>query len=292
MFELVILSFENVGKSYGAIRALESFSFEVGRDEIVAVLGPNGAGKTTALDIGVGLRRPDSGSVRLFGLSPRAIAARRRLGVTPQESGFPDSLRAGEIVEFAAAHFRCRPTRAREVLSDFGLDDLVKRPAGSLSGGQARRLALALAFVGEPEIAVLDEPTTGLDIEARRRAWHVIRAAGAGRAILFSTHHLEEAEALASRIVVIDRGRKIFDGAAADLRERFGTRRLSYVGKPLERHTLGFVANITTDRRTTTVATNDTDAYVRALVVTGTPFSELEISPASLEEAFLSMTRR
>jgi ABC-2 type transport system ATP-binding protein len=286
----VLLSFENVGKSYGAIRALDGLSFGVERDEIVAVLGPNGAGKTTALDIALGLRSADTGTVRLFERNPRDAAARRRLGATPQESGFPDSLRVEEIVEFAAAHFGRSPAQVAEVLEAFGMDELARRRAGTLSGGQSRRLALALAFAGDPELAVLDEPTTGLDVESRRRLWDVVRGVSAGRAILFSTHNLEEAEAMASRIVVIDRGRVLFDGGARELRGRFGVRRLSYVGEPLERDALGFAATTIVANDRTVVATNDTDAYVRALVSAGKPFSELEITPASLEEAFLSIT--
>jgi ABC-2 type transport system ATP-binding protein len=286
----VILRFDNVSKSYGPIRALDGFSFEVQRDEIVAMLGPNGAGKTTALDIALGLRRPDTGTVRLFGKSPRDVAARRLLGATPQETGFPDALRVGEIVAFAAAHFERSRADVARVLGEFALEALATRRAGTLSGGQSRRLALALAFVANPELAVLDEPTTGLDVESRHRLWDVVRGAAAGRAILFSTHNLEEAEAMASRIVVIDRGRMLFDGGARELRERFGVRHLSYVGPPLEPQPLGMPASVVRENGRTLVTTGDTDAYVRALVTSDTQFSELEISPASLEEAFLTIT--
>jgi ABC-2 type transport system ATP-binding protein len=286
----MVLTLENIGKSYGSVRALEGLSFDVGRDEIVAVLGPNGAGKTTALDIAIGLRRPDNGRVRLFGKSPLEVGARSRLGVTPQESGFPDALRVDEIVEFAAAHFGRSREQVAKVLASFGLDELAKRRAGTLSGGQSRRLALALAFAGDPELAVLDEPTTGLDVESRRRLWAAVRHAATGRAILFTTHYLEEAEALASRIVVIDRGRKLFDGDPRALRERFGIRRLSYVGEPFEAGTRGLCATIASENGRVVVTTPDTDVYVRALVNAGTSFCELEIAPASLEEAFLSIT--
>jgi ABC-2 type transport system ATP-binding protein len=285
----MMLSFENVSKSYGQTRALDSLSFGVDRDEIVAVLGPNGAGKTTAIDIALGLRAADSGTVELFGESPSRVAARRRLGATPQESGFPDALRVEEIVAFTAAHFD-RPSAVRAALDAFGIADLAKRRAGTLSGGQSRRLALALAFAGNPELAVLDEPTTGLDVESRRRLWDVVRGAAAGRSILFTTHYLEEAEALATRIVVIDRGRLLFDGDPRQLRDRFGARRLTYVGDPLETQALGFPASFARADGHTIVTTADTDAYVRALVRTGTAFSDLEIAPASLEDAFLSIT--
>ena len=269
----MILTFDDVAKSYGEIRALDALSLRVDRGEIVALLGPNGAGKTTALEIALGLRAPDSGSVRLFGRSPREVAVRRRIGVTPQQSGFPDMLRVDEIVAFVAEHYP-HPAQRSVTLERFGLRDLAHRRIGTLSGGEQRRLALALAFVGNPELVVLDEPTTGLDTQSRRRLWDVVRELGAGRSILFTTHYLDEAEAIATRILVVDRGRMLFDGEPRALRERASGRRLTYVGAD------GPIS----------VNPSDTDAYVRALVNSGAAFSDLEISRPSLEEAFLSLT--
>jgi ABC-2 type transport system ATP-binding protein len=269
----MILTFDNVGKAYGEIRALDDLSFRVDRDEIVAVLGPNGAGKTTTLEIALGLRDADSGSVRLFEDSPHNIKARRRLGVTPQESGFPDMLSVDEIVAYVAEHYP-QPASVAETLERFGLGALAKRRAGTLSKGESRRLAVSLAFVGNAEFVVLDEPTTGLDVESRRRLWDVVRDIAKRRSILFTTHYLEEAQALATRILVIDRGRLLFDGDPEGLRERFGGRRLSYVG------TNGPVV----------VTTSDTDGYVRALVNENVAFADLEITRPSLEEAFLALT--
>jgi ABC-2 type transport system ATP-binding protein len=269
----LILEFDRVVKSYGDVRALDGLSFGVDRNEIVALLGPNGAGKTTALEIALGLRAADGGSVRLFGASPQNTAIRRRLGVTPQESGFPDMLRVSEILAFVTAHYPA-PSPIAQMLASFGLQSLEDRRAGTLSGGESRRLALALAFVGNPELVVLDEPTVGLDVQSRRRLWDVVRAAAGGRSILFTTHYLEEAQALASRIVVIHGGRLLFDGDAGELRERAGGRRLSYLGAD------GPVV----------VTSGDTDSYVRSLVTSGTPFTDLEIGKPSLEEAFLSLT--
>jgi ABC-2 type transport system ATP-binding protein len=269
----MVVAFENVVKSYGAIRALDGLSFAVDCDEIVALLGPNGAGKTTALEIALGLRNCDSGMVTVFGGSPQDVAVRRRLGVTPQHTGFPDVLRVDEIVTFVARHYPT-PTALSETLTAFGLEHLRRRRAGALSGGESRRLALALAFVGNPELVVLDEPTVGLDVQSRRRLWEAVRNASGGGSILFTTHDLEEAQAHASRILVIDRGRLLFDGSAQALRALAGIRRLSYVGSD------GPVA----------VTIEDTDKYVCDLVRSGTTFSDLEISRPSLEEAFLSLT--
>jgi ABC-2 type transport system ATP-binding protein len=285
----MILNFESVSKSYGSVRALDDLSFAVDREEIVAVLGPNGAGKTTALEIALGLRRPDSGKVRLFDAPPNVAKVRARLGSTPQESGFPDNLTVNEILAFAAGHYE-RPEKPAIALASFGLTELARRRAGTLSGGQSRRLALALAFVGRPELVVLDEPTTGLDVESRRRLWDVVRESGRGRSILFTTHYLEEAQALATRVVVIDRGRLLFDGSVDELRGRFGARRLSYVGQQFDASALGVAATYVRTNGHVVVTTEDTDAYVRALVGSGVAFSELEIERATLEDAFLSMT--
>ncbi len=269
----MILTLKDVRKSYGTTRALDGVSLEVDRGEIVAVLGPNGAGKTTAIEIAIGLRAPDAGEVRLFDGSPRNPQTRLHLGVTPQESGFPDALTVEEIVRFGAAHY-LHPADPAAVLEIFGLAALSQRRAATLSGGQSRRLAVALAFVGNPDLIVLDEPTTGIDVESRRALWDVVRAYGAGHSVLFTTHYLEEAQALATRVVVIEAGRVLFDGSSAELRRRFGARRVSYVGRN------GSVA----------VTIDDTDEYVRTLVRDGVAFSNLEIVPPTLEEAFLTMT--
>jgi ABC-2 type transport system ATP-binding protein len=285
----MMLTFEHVEKSYGAIHALDGLSFGVAGDEIVAVLGPNGAGKTTTLEIALGLRDADRGTVKLFGGSPRDVAVRRRLGATPQESGFPDTLRVREIAGFVASHYP-NGENVATLLDRFGLTDLAERRAGELSGGQLRRVALALAFAGNPELAILDEPTTGLDVESRRRLWDTVRDVAAGRSVLFTTHYLEEAQAFATRVVVIDKGTAIFDGDPAELRRRFGRRRIRYVGEPLDPVALGFDASWLRENGHVIVTTADTDEYVRALVRSGAPFAQLEIVQPSLEDAFISMT--
>ncbi|HEY1429223.1 MAG TPA: ABC transporter ATP-binding protein [Candidatus Tumulicola sp.] len=283
----MIVELRDVDKSYGPIRALDGLSLRVKLGEIVGILGPNGAGKTTAIDIVLGLRRPDRGTALLFDAPPTRAAARRHAGVTPQESGFPDALTVEEILRFAAVHYE-RPRPLDEILDDFGLGELRARRAGALSVGQSRRLALALAFIGNTELVVLDEPTAGLDVESRRRLWDFVRRNREGRSILFSTHYLEEAEAAATRIVVIDRGKIRFDGDPLALRSNFGLRRVRYVGEPLDPHD----ARTTHDEDGRTVAlTPDSDAYVRELVRRDIAFSQLEVTAPSLEEAFLALTQ-
>jgi ABC-2 type transport system ATP-binding protein len=283
------LELRDVRKTFGDVQALRGVSFAIGAGEIVALLGPNGAGKTTSLEIALGLRSADAGSVRLFGGAPRDMATRRRLGVTPQDSGFPDNLTVCEIAQLVSAHYP-HPAEIDAALASAGLGDLAKRRVGTLSGGQQRRISVALAFLGNPDLVVLDEPTTGVDVEARRRLWESIgRYADGGRSVLFTTHYLEEAEALATRVVVIDQGVVQFDGTPASLRERFGLRRLSYVGAPLSLASLPAATIVESEGRTI-VTTGDTDAYVRALVTAGAPFAHLEVSVSSLEDAFLTMT--
>ncbi len=270
----MILQLEHVTKSYGSIPALRNCSFAADRDEIVAVLGPNGAGKTTALEIALGLRSADAGEARLFGLSPQSVGARRRIGVTPQESGFPDMLRVREILAFVAEHYR-NPMDQSRVLEHFRLAALANRRAGALSLGESRRLAVAVAFVGNPELIVLDEPTTGLDVESRRELWRNLRAVAENRCVVFTTHYLEEAETHATRVVVLNHGEVQFDGKPQALKRRVGGRRVSYE---------------TSDDGRKTVTVDDADAYVRDLVTAGTRFSDLEVVRPSLEEAFLNLT--
>ena len=212
------LSARGVVKRYGRVEALRGVDLTVFEREIVALLGPNGAGKTTLLSIVLGLRRADVGDVRVFGRDAASPSARIAVSATPQEMSFPPTLRVREVVDFVLAHHDGPQTR-EELLERFGLRDVAARQTGGISGGQRRRLAVALAFAGPGRLALLDEPTAGLDVESRRHVWEAIRAhAAAGGTILLTTHHLEEAEALADRIVVLSDGRVAGEGTAASLR--------------------------------------------------------------------------
>lgn len=286
----VIARLVGVRKSYAAIEALRGVDLDVPAGQLLALLGPNGAGKTTALQLLCGLRRPDSGTVELLGGDPREPATRRQLGVTPQEEGFPGSLRVREIVDLVRVHY-ADPWRSDEILARFGLGDLAQRQTGGLSGGQKRRLAVALAFVGRPRLVLLDEPTTGLDVDARRALWRVVREeVAAGRTILLTTHYLEEAEALADHVVVLAGGLVRASGSVAEIKGQVEMTRVRarFGGLP---HDLPHVVRTEVDGDRTTLFTADPDELVRHLVRTDVAFEQLEVSPVSLEEAFLVLTR-
>jgi ABC-2 type transport system ATP-binding protein len=268
-------------KSYGAVQAVGGVDLRVEPGEIVALLGRNGAGKTTAIQLLLGLRRPDAGTARLFGLDPRRPGARRRCGATPQETDLPETLRVEEIVEFVRAHYAA-PLSTRDVLDRFGLADIATRQAGGLSGGQRRRLAVALAFAGDPELVFLDEPSTGLDAPSRRSLWAAIRTfAARGRAILLTTHDLVEAEALATRVIVLERGSVALDGATADIVARAGVQRIRIRKQPLP--AVPGVQRVVENGRYLTLLVRDAGDAVRALVAAEADLGELEVSAAGLE---------
>ncbi|MCL6568651.1 MAG: ABC transporter ATP-binding protein [Meiothermus silvanus] len=279
---------DRVSKRFGKTRALEGVSLEVYPGELLALLGPNGAGKSTAISLMAGLRRPDEGMVRLFGLDPREPKARLHLGVTPQETGLPSELRGYEVLDLVQAYYP-HPMPRGELLERFGLVGLERRQCGGLSGGQKRRLAVALAFAGNPKLVILDEPTTGLDVEARRALWEGVRRYQAeGGTVLLTTHYLEEAEALASRVVVIDHGRTVAEGTVGEIKARVGLRQVRF--RAPEVPSLEGVNKLERENGTIVLYTPDSDAVVRQLVQKNVPFSDLEVQSVSLEEAFVALT--
>lgn len=278
-------------RHYGPVIALDGISLDVPAGQLLGLLGPNGAGKTTLLQLLAGLRHPTSGSVELFGGDPRDPGRRRRLGTTPQETGLPGTLRVSEVVEFVAGHF-ADPVPTAELLEQFGLSGLERRQSGGLSGGQKRRLVVAVAFVGRPDLVLLDEPTTGLDVDARHALWDAVRRyhKGGGTVVLTS-HYLEEVEALAERVVVIDHGQVRADGTLADVRSLVPARRVRLRAPDLpDLPALAGVERSNRDGDRYELWTADSDALVRQLVTAGVPFLDLEVATASLEEAFLALT--
>ncbi len=294
---------EQVTRRFGDVTALDDVSLRVDAGEIVGLLGPNGAGKTTLLSLLSGLRRPDSGTVRLFGGDPRDPASRTWLGTTPQETGLPETLKVREVVDFVAGHYASPMPRA-EVLARFGLEELVDRQTGGLSGGQRRRLAVALSLVGRPRLVLLDEPTTGLDVEARHVLWEALRDYHRdGATVIVTSHYLEEIEALAERVVVVGGGRVLADDRIDRVLDLVALRRMTLTlpgdatsgrsalhGLDGVQDVVDAVPAVAGTRFTLLAA--DADAAVRALVAARLPFHALEVRGASLEEAFLALTTR
>jgi len=274
-----------VEKRYGRIPALAGVDLEVRPGEVLGLLGPNGAGKTTLVKLLVGLLTPDAGEVRLFGGSPRTWRNRLGLGLTPQETGFPENLRVKEIAELVATHYE-NAEAVGPLLTRFALEAKANRPARALSGGEKRRLAVMLAFIGRPRLAILDEPTTGLDVGSRRRLWEEIRAfRERGQSVLLTTHYLEEVEVLADRVVILHRGRVLQEGSVDEVRARVGLKKIRFKSEAIPE--LPGVAKAERDGPWVTLYAADADAVIAALVRAEHPFRELEVQPVRLEEAFL-----
>jgi ABC-2 type transport system ATP-binding protein len=286
-----LATLEGVTRRYGDVTALDDVDLQIEPGSLVGLLGPNGAGKSTVLSLLQGTRRPTTGTVTLFGGDPAQAVNRMRLGSTPQETALPPTLRVGEVVDFVGGHFADRvPTGS--LAEQFGFGDLLRRQTGSLSGGQQRRLAVALAFVGRPRLVLLDEPTTGLDVDARRTLWDAIRRQHElGATIVLTSHYLEEIEALAERVVVLGGGRVITDASLRDVLGLVGIHRVRLRSTdPGAVERLAGVLQASRDGDAVELDVRDADAFVRELVRSEAPFTDLAVRGATLEEAFLTLT--
>lgn len=210
--DAAVAQFDSVSKNYGNVRALADFNFEVRAGELVALLGPNGAGKTTAIRLLLGLAKPNAGRMTVFGGDPASVETHVRVGAMMQVGRVPETLRVREHVDLFSSYYP-NPLPISETLAIAGLEELKDRKFGLLSGGQKQRVLFALAICGNPDLLFLDEPTVGLDVEARHLLWDEIRSLlRSGKTVVLTTHYLEEADALADRIVVINKGRIIAEG--------------------------------------------------------------------------------
>jgi ABC-2 type transport system ATP-binding protein len=282
-----------VRKSYAAVNALDGVDLDVRPGELLALLGPNGAGKSTAVGLMLGLAEPDAGEVQLFGDSPHALDARRRVGVMLQSAGMPDTLKIRELLAQTRAYYP-HPLDADACAKTAGIADLVERRYGKLSEGQKRRVQFALAIAGRPRLLFLDEPTVGLDMESRQSLWSTVRALVAdGCAVLLTTHYLEEAEALADRVAVLARGRIVAEGSVRQIRARVAQRRIRCVSA-LAPETIGAwpgVRSISRDGERIEIVTDAAESIVRLLLREDTTLSELEVQRAGLAEAFMEITQ-
>ncbi|MEU8550610.1 ABC transporter ATP-binding protein [Streptomyces roseoverticillatus] len=289
-----VVSFENVSKSYGTVRAVADLDLQLYPGETVALLGPNGAGKSSTLDLLLGLRNPDAGRVQLFGTSPQQAIAQGKVGAMLQSGGLMEDVSVRELVKLGCdLHPRRYPVD--QVLAAADLTEIADRKVNKLSGGQEQRVRFALATAGANELIVLDEPTTGMDVSARQAFWGVMREqAQNGRAILFATHYLEEADAIADRVIVLHRGRVLADGSAAEIKAKAGARRIvfdldGHIGEAALRE-LPFLSSLEISGRTVRIQSHDADATVHALYGLGLYPRNLEVAGLGLEQAFIAIT--
>lgn len=288
-----VASLQAVSKNYGQVKALNNVQLSVRAGELLALLGPNGAGKTTAVKLLLGLASPNAGQVSVFGGNPTQPEVRMRIGAMLQVAKVPETLRVREHLDLFSSYY-LNPLPMTEVLAAAGLQEIKDRKFGELSGGQRQRVLFALAICGNPDIVFLDEPTVGLDVEARRMLWEQIRKlVSRGKTILLTTHYLQEADALADRVVVINKGEIIAEGTPAEIKAQTSGKKIRCISKlPIELvRTLPGVIEVKADREAIEINAKDAETVVRELLLRDGTLSGLEITSAGLEEAFLALTQ-
>jgi ABC-2 type transport system ATP-binding protein len=286
------IGLRGVHKHFGHVHAVNGVDLSVASGEIVAFLGPNGAGKTSTIDITLGLSRPDAGEVSVYGMTPRRAIAHGLVSAVMQTGGLLKDLTVGETVAYTASVFaNSRPPQ--EALARAGIKDIADRKVGKCSGGEQQRLRFAMALAPDPELLILDEPTTGMDVEGRRSFWAAIREdAAQGRTVLFATHYLEEADAYADRIVLIRLGEIVADGTPAQIKALAAGRtvRATLAGaSEAELRAIPGASGAEVRGDTVWVHCTDSDAVARYLL-TQTQARDLEITTRGIEEAFLALT--
>ena len=298
-----VASLSRVTKRFpNGVTALDNLTLTLGRGEVVALLGPNGAGKSTAVKLLMGLSSPTSGAVSIFGSDPRNHQARLRTGVMLQVGRAPEMLRVREHIELFRGYYP-GPMAYADILRVAGLEDIESGMFGQLSGGQKQRVLFALALSGDPDLIFLDEPTVGLDIKSRRLIWEQIQLLAArGKTVLLTTHYLEEADSLAHRIVVIDKGRIVCQGTPAEVKS-FGSAAPGGVGSrsvKIIRCATAFAADTllkipgvtsaTQSGDVTTIMTSQAESTLRELLALDQSLHSIEVQSPRLEDAFLALT--
>jgi ABC-2 type transport system ATP-binding protein len=280
-------------KKYGSVEALKGVRLDIELGDVVAMLGPNGAGKTTSISLLLGLRKPTSGKALLFGMDPTNVLARSRVGVMLQESGVPQMLKVWEIVDLFRSYYP-NPLPRERAIAMAGLEEKANSLVKELSGGQRQRLYFALAVCGNPDVLFLDEPTVGMDVEGRRSfIERIAEFAHMGKTVVLTTHYLEEADQLARRVIVIDRGVVIADAPPAEIKSKVAGKRVRFVAPAVDEKVLqGLpVSAVTIKDGSVQLLTNQPEAVLRALFQRGVEVSELEVSGADLEDAFIALTQ-
>ncbi|HXT88987.1 MAG TPA: ABC transporter ATP-binding protein [Trebonia sp.] len=288
-----VVSFENVSKHYGSLKAVDGLSLELRGGETVALLGPNGAGKSTSLDMLLALRKPTSGKIRMFNEDPYSAVKSGRVGAMLQSGGLMPEVTVRELVTLVAG-LHPRPIPVNKTLRAAGIESVADQRVDRLSGGQTQRVRFALAVAGDCDLIVLDEPTTAMDVETRQRFWATMKEEVAeGKTLLFATHYLEEADQAADRILVINRGRLLADGSPEEIKKRAGAKRMSFrLPNVPEQAFLGLPGLVSVETRHDLVhiQTSDSDATLYALLDAGYRPSEIEVGSLGLEQAFLAIT--
>ncbi len=289
---MLAIDLQQLTKRYGAVTAVRELSLQIAPGEVVAFLGPNGAGKTTTIDMILGLARPDTGSVQVYGVTPAEAIARGDVAAVMQSGGLLKDFTVSETVRYTASLFAtARP--AAEVMQRAGITHIADRLVGKCSGGEQQRLRFAMALLSDPRLLVLDEPTTGMDVEGRRDFWAAIRAdAQRGRTILFATHYLDEADAYADRIVLIRQGEIVADGTTAQIKALSSGRAIRASLPDADLAQLRALPGVThAEQRGDMLLLQCTDSDIVARwLLTNTAARDLEITTQNLEAAFVALT--
>jgi len=287
-----VATLNHVTKRYKTTTALDGLDLALRPGEVVALLGPNGAGKSTAVRLMLGLIAPSEGAVRVFGGDPRSPATRMRVGAMLQVGRIPETLRVREHIDLFRSYYP-RPLAYEEVVRIAKLEGIEERQFGQLSGGQRQRVLFGLALCGDPDLVFLDEPTVGMDIESRRALWQEVRElARRGKTVLLTTHYLEEADALANRIVVINKGRLVSEGTPAEVKGQTAGRKIrcrTRLSLEILRALPG-VTSVAEDREAIIVTATLVEDVVREMLLRDDALSHLEIASPALEDAFLELT--
>ncbi len=287
------ISLRGLTKSFGAVHAVDGVDLVVAPGETVALLGPNGAGKSTTIDMILGLNKPDSGDVRVFGMTPEQAVQRGAIGAMLQTGELIRDLTVRELLAMMASLYP-NPARVDDVVDVTGIADIVERRTNKLSGGQTQRVRAAIALISNPDLLVLDEPTVAMDVEGRHLFWNSVRRiAASGKTILFATHYLEEADTYADRIVLMARGRIVADGPATEIKATVGLRTIRATLPGVDTDSLLMLDGVkTAERRGEAIVLHcsDSDAAIRALLPAYPAASDIEIAGAGLEQAFLMLT--
>jgi ABC-2 type transport system ATP-binding protein len=287
------VSFRSVSKAFGSTQALVDVSLGIEIGTTLALLGPNGAGKTTSISIMLGLLSPSSGEARILDRSPSDAIGLGHVGAMLQSGGLPNLVTVAELIDLQRALYPLPMTR-EAVLRTAGLTELAGRRIETLSGGESQRVRFALAIAGNPDLVFLDEPTVGMDVETRHAFWASMRVfAAEGRTVLFATHYLEEADQVADRVVLLDRGRVIADGTPGSIKSAVSGRTVRFTLAGADEAKLAALPGVTgveIHGNGVTLHTDDADSTVRTIYRQDLPIRDIEVTGADLEAAFMALT--